>query len=245
MRQLHPDLWTVDAPLRFFGVELGARMTVVRLSGGGLLLHSPVAYDAQLAAEVRALGPVVALVAPNRFHHLFVGDWSAAFPDARLFVAPTLDEKRPELLVHGVLSDAPDEAWADVLDQVWIRGFPMTHEVVFFHRASGTLIVTDLAFNIGPSSARLTRWAFRATGAYGRLTPTWLERLGIRDRSAFRASMDRVMAWPFERVIMAHGEVVSSGGRQALYRGYSWLWPVSLTSDGVVRPLAGSKESAS
>ena len=32
MQQLHSDVWVTSSPLRFFGVEIGARMTVVRLS---------------------------------------------------------------------------------------------------------------------------------------------------------------------------------------------------------------------
>ena len=48
MRELVPDrLWVREMPLRLFGVELGTRMSIVRLSGqvGGLWLHSPVALD--------------------------------------------------------------------------------------------------------------------------------------------------------------------------------------------------------
>jgi hypothetical protein len=43
MRQLDSDLWVAESPMRFFGLELGARMTVIRLAGSRLLVHSPVA----------------------------------------------------------------------------------------------------------------------------------------------------------------------------------------------------------
>jgi hypothetical protein len=70
VRQLDSDLWVSESPLRFLGLEVGARMTVVRLSGGRLWLHSPVPAIPELIEQVRALGEVAYLVAPNRFHHL-------------------------------------------------------------------------------------------------------------------------------------------------------------------------------
>ncbi len=82
MQRLHSDLWITDSPLRFLGLEVGARMTVVRLPGPKLLLHSPIAAAPDLVREVKALGPVAYLVAPNRLNHLFVGEWQRACPDA-------------------------------------------------------------------------------------------------------------------------------------------------------------------
>ncbi len=223
MQQLHPDLWIADAPLRFAGLEVGSRMTVVRLPGPKLLLHSPIAASDELVREVKALGPVAYLVAPNRFHHLFVGDWQRACPDAAIYAAPGLDAKRADLAIAGELSDEPEPGWKGVLDQVLLDGFPLVNEVVFFHRSSATLIATDLAFNVGSNSPRLTRLAFRLAGSYGRLAPTLVERLFVRDRAAFRHSLERILEWPFERVVVAHGEVSEQGGREELIRGYSWV----------------------
>ena len=223
MQQLHSDLWISDSSLRFAGLEVGARMTVVRLPGSELLLHSPVAATEDLVREVKALGRVAYLVAPNRFHHLSVGEWLQACPEASVYVAPGLDEKRPDLEIAGVLTDEPEPGWASTIDQVLVRGFPLANEVVFFHRPSTTLIATDLAFNVGSSSPPLTRFAFRLSRAYGRLSPTLLERLFVRDRSAFRRSLESILEWPFERVVVAHGQVSETGGREELARGYSWV----------------------
>jgi hypothetical protein len=122
-----------------------------------------------------------------------------------------------------VLADEAEPGWSGVLDQQLLRGFPFANEVVFFHRSSATLIATDLVFNVGSSSPPLTRLAFRLGGSYGRLSPTPLERLLVRDRSAFRDSLERVLDWPFDRVVVAHGEVSEKGGREELIRGYSWV----------------------
>jgi hypothetical protein len=223
MQQLHSDLWIAGSPLRFLGLEVGARMTVVRLPDSRLLLHSPIAATVELVREVQAVGRVAYIVAPNRLHHLFVGEWQRACPDALLYVAPGLDTKRADLAIEGVLGDESEPGWRGDIDQVLLRGFPFANEVVFFHRPSATLIAADLAFNIGASSPPLTRLFFRLGGVYGRLSPTLLERLLVRDRTAFRHSLERILDWPFERVVVAHGEVSEKAGREELIRGYSWL----------------------
>ena len=43
-------IWTSAAPLRFMGLQVNTRMTVCRLSDGGLVLISPVARTEDLAA---------------------------------------------------------------------------------------------------------------------------------------------------------------------------------------------------
>ena len=223
MKQLDADLWVTESPLRFFGLEVGARMTVVRLPGSKLLVHSPISASPRLLQEVEALGPVAYLVAPNRLHHLFVGEWQRAFPDSSLYVAPGLDSKRADLEIAGVLGDEPEPGWKSTLDQARLEGLPFANEVVFFHRPSATLIATDLAFNIGSSSPFLTRLVFRIGRSYGQLGPTPLERLLVRDRASFRRSLQRILEWPFDRVVVAHGEVCENGGREELLRGYEWI----------------------
>ncbi len=223
MQQLHDDLWIADSPLRFGGLEVGTRMTVVRLPGPRMLLHSPIAASEALLREVQTLGPVSYLIAPNRLHHLFVGEWKEACPEAEIHAAPGLESKRPDLTIDGVLGEAPDPGWAEELDQTLLHGFPFANEVVFFHRPSATLIASDLAFNIGHQSPLPTRLFFRLAGGYGRLAPSVLERLMIRDRAAFRGSLERIFEWPFERVVVAHGEVSETGGREELMRSYEWI----------------------
>ncbi len=198
-------------------------MTVICLPDARLLLHSPIALTDDLAREVEALGTVTYLVAPNKLHHLFVADWQQTFPEALAYVAPGLETKRPDLQVAGLLGGEPESGWADRVEQVLLEGFPFANEVVFFHRPSATLIATDLAFNFGPGSSKLTRLVFRLGGTHDRLSPTHLERMLVRDRAAFRRSMERILAWPFERIVVAHGDVSESGGREELLAGYSWL----------------------
>jgi hypothetical protein len=223
MHQLAPDLWTVTRPQSFLGLPVGARMTVMRLASGRLLLHSPLPLDAGLRAELDALGPVAYAVAPNRVHHLYAGDVRKAYPDARLWIAPGLEKKRPDLVYEALLGDEAPAEWRGEVDQVFFAGRPYENEVAFFHRASRTLIVSDLAFNFGPRAPWRTRVFMSLIRSYGHLTPTKLDPLLIRDRAAARASLERILAWDFERVVVAHGEVQETGGKALLRDGYAWL----------------------
>ena len=132
LERLTDDVWTEQRPLRFFGLETGTRMTIVRLASGGLFVHSPVALDAELRAAVDALGPVTAVVAPSRFHHLYVGEWAAAYPTASVSGCPGLEKKRKDIAWSRILGDEPAAEWQGELDQVFFGARSLENEVVFF-----------------------------------------------------------------------------------------------------------------
>ena len=92
LRALAPDLWVAEAPLRWLGIELGRRMTVVRLSSGDLLVHSPAELTPGLKAELAAVGDVRFVVPASRFHgHLYMEQYVEAYPKVELFAAPGLN----------------------------------------------------------------------------------------------------------------------------------------------------------
>ena len=203
--------------------DIGARMTIIKLADGSLFLHSPVRLDEETRAALDALGPVRFVVAPNTVHHLFVADYFDAYPAARVYAAPGLAEKRRDLRFHAVLGDEAPPEWRAEIVQHLFQGAPRLNEVVFFHAATRTLILTDLAFNVARHKTAGARLFYFAVGAAGRFGPHRLVRLLMRDRRAARASLRTILAWDFDRVIVAHGEVLESGGREALRRGYHWL----------------------
>jgi hypothetical protein len=223
LRVLGPDLWVAERPLKLFVGDIGARMTVVRLRDGGLLLHSPVRLDAGTRSALDALGPVRAVVAPSKVHHLFVGDYTPVYPDAVVYGAPGLAAKRPRLRVDHVLGDEAPADWRGDIDQHVFRGAPVLNEVVFLHRSTRTLVLTDLAFNVpaaGTSGAPIFHWL---VGAAGRFGPHRMVRAFIRDRRAARASVDRLLGWDFDRVIVSHGNVLEAGGRDRVAAGFAFL----------------------
>lgn len=222
LEPLADDVWVAARPLRFFGVEIGTRMTVVRLPGGGLFVHSPVALDEPTRAAVDALGPVAAIVAPSLYHHLYVGEWARAYPEASLSGCPGLAKKRADVPWSRVLGDQPADEWRGSLEQVFFGALPMQNEVVFFHPKTRTIISSDLVFDLASHPSGLTRAAALLIG-HRSPGPTVLERAMIADRAAARDQIGRIVAWDAERIVLAHGNVVASDGSAVVRRGYGWL----------------------
>lgn len=215
LRQLAPGVHVVEAPQRFLGLEVGARMTVLELDGG-LLVHSPVAID---PAAIAHLGAPRWVVAPNLLHHLHVGPWAAAGLQA--WAAPGLADKRPDLRFHGVLESA-SRPFGDEVEVLPLRCLPMTAEVVLLHRPSRTLIVSDLVFNFPATAPWRTRAVMRCLCGYPGCRTTLIERWAIR-RDVARRELGRLATWDFDRLIMAHGEVIETGGKSALAGAFRWL----------------------
>jgi hypothetical protein len=137
-------IWVAAARLTYLGMRLTATMTVIRLPGGALLVCSPVALTGARRAEVDALGTVGHLYAPNLFHHVWIGDWAAAYPAARLHAPPGLARKHRGLRVDRTAGQAPEPAFAGAVDEIAVDGFRL-RETALYHPASRTLVVTDLS----------------------------------------------------------------------------------------------------
>jgi hypothetical protein len=224
VKPVAPDLWVVETPLRFRGIEVGRRMTVVRLASGGLLVHSPAPLNVELRESLAELGDVRFVVPASSMHgHLFMEQYRAAYPAAEIFSAPGLDRKRRDLSFDGLLGSTPDPRWQEDLDQAPVLGHRFVTELAFLHRQSRTLIVGDLCFMIGESAPAAMRALARATNAYGRPRPTPMFRLGLRNRVAARRSLDRILGWDFDRIIVGHGELLETGGHGTFRDAYAWL----------------------
>ena len=220
------ELWTADGPIvTVMGFDFPTRMTVIRLSDGALFIWSPVALSRELQRAVEVLGPVRHIVAPNSLHHLFIGEWQTAYPEAKLHAAPRLREKRPDLRWDTELGDKPAADWSNDIDQVVVRGNRITTEVVFFHRRSRTAIFADLIQNF--ESGWFEGW--RAFAAKLDLMtaprPTVLRkyRATFTDRTIARNAIERIIEWPTEGVLAAHSPLIANDGRAAIAHAFGWL----------------------
>jgi hypothetical protein len=194
------------------GIPYPTRMTVVRLSDGSLALISPVPIDDPLAQALGALGPVSHLLAPNRLHHLHLGAAQKRYPEARVLGAAGLAEKEPHLQIEP-LEIERFPALRSTLAAQSIEGVPKISETVLFHRASRTLVVTDLLFNIETPPSWTTSVMLSMTGTRGRLAQSRVWSFLLEDRALARASCERLLEWDFDRLIVAHGNVVRSGAK--------------------------------
>jgi hypothetical protein len=211
------NLWSAETsfvwPVR--GIRIPVRMTVMRLGDGRLVLHSPIALDAGLGAELDALGPVGFIVVPY-MHGAHAEAAARRYPAAALLAAPAPPKGRGSLPFAGTLADEPPAAWAGEIDSRYVQGFRLD-EVLLFQRSTRTLVITDLCFNVHRADNALAKLFFRADGMWRRFGPSYAIRwLGVSDRAAFRRSLERVLAWDVERILPSHGEPIERGGRAAL-----------------------------
>jgi hypothetical protein len=227
LKQFGPEIWTADATdtVAVWGFHYPTRMAVIRLTDGDLFIWSPIALTGGLRAEVDSLGNVRHLIAPNSLHHRFLADWKRAYPDARLYAPPGLRQKRRDLDFDGDLAQAPMPHWAGQIDQVLMHGNIITTEVVFFHFRSSTVLFTDLLQQFPANwfsgwRALVAKWDLMVAGEPS--VPRKF-RLAFTNRRAARASLEHVLSWPAERVLMAHGTAVSADGRAFIGRAFGWL----------------------
>jgi hypothetical protein len=225
LRELVPDLvWVREHPVRLAGGRFLTRMTVMRL-GDGLCVHSPVEIDAPTRTAIEDLGRVRAIIAPSTFHHFFVASAQKAFPAARTYAVEGLDRKRKNLRFDEILGDELPAQWAGQMEQVLV-GNRVMREVVFLHRASRTLIAVDLVENFRDetpgTNATLRAW-MRLFGMWGRPRAAPELRWLTTDRKAARLALDRLLAWDFDRAVIAHGELLDSDAHAAIREAWHWV----------------------
>lgn len=221
MERFADDVWTETRAAKFFGVECGSRMTVVRMADGGLFVHSPVALNDDLRREVDALGEVRAVVAPSVFHHLHVQAWVDAYPRAVFAACPGLEWKRPDLRFDAIMGDEPHPAWSREIAQVYFSA-RRENEVVFHLTRQKIFLCCDSLLNLSKHPNATTRFVARLmrNSAPG---VGWMEPLMIRDRRVARRQVDRILEWDFDKAVLSHGELLESGGHEAVQHAYAWL----------------------
>jgi hypothetical protein len=197
------------------GMQFPARMSVLPLGERKLALVSPVPIDDGMAREIARFGEVAFLIAPNLLHHMYLADAIRRYPSARVLAPPGLSAKRAELSIHGTLDEPPPEL-TDFVDVLPIAGAPSMNEYVFFHRASATLVVTDLVFNIERPRGFFANLFLFLGGCHGRLAASRAWSMFVKDRELARASIERILSLPVRTLVMAHGVVVRSHARQRL-----------------------------
>jgi hypothetical protein len=216
MHNLAPNLHVLEHPQQFLGLELGSRMTILQLAEG-LLIHSPVDVDPK---SVALLGEVRWVLSPNLFHHLHVGRWVEAGAEA--WAAPGLSEKRRDVPFAGMISSKEQNPFGDEVRLYPLRCFPFSNEVVVLHQPSRTLLLTDLLFNFPPTAPWPTRLVMRCAGAYPGCRSSLLEQIEMH-RDVARRELREILSWDFDRIVLAHGDVVESGGKAAMRNAYRWL----------------------
>ncbi len=234
LKELDIDIWVAQQPLRYLGLSVGTKMTVIRLENRELVVISPIEVSDTLVSQLGELGVVKHMIAPNLYHHLFAANFKSLYPQATFWAAPGLTLKKPELPIDRTIEGDRGELFPG-LEFIFFKGFRILglngvdelNECVFFHSSSRTLILTDTAFHFDESFPLLTQFVARIIGGYKQLSPSLLERIATKELEQVRESVKKVLQWDFERVIVAHGSIVERDGKEKFKEGYEqflrWL----------------------
>ena len=214
-------LWLIDGPaIRYGPVPYSTRATVVQLDNGDLWVHSPTALTDGLRAELDATGPVRHLVAPNHAHIANMPEWRAAWPEATVWAAPGAGPEDAQELQ----TDQAEAPWAGQIDQIVVHAGPRLREAAFFHRASRTLILTDL---IEAHETRFHKpwirpliWLAGTDDHAAHMRPRYRWSLRARDKEQLADDIEVLIGWGPARVILAHGRWYRENGRAVLEHAF-------------------------
>lgn len=219
------SLWTATTPIRFAMTWFPHVMTVVRLTDGGVLLHSPCQPSDGLRREIARIGRVSDVVAPNWFHDLYLRQYRDFYPDAA-FWGPALLQRQQRSIINCALDGTTRPSWYAELPYVSLSGLLSFDESVFFHETTRTLIVADLVMNasVGNDAPIVTRLGYRLFGLDGRLRVFPILRwFGVSSRVSLRAAAQQIIAWNPERLIVAHGRPLEEQVTVKLSAALRWL----------------------
>ncbi|KYC36540.1 hypothetical protein WA1_43400 [Scytonema hofmannii PCC 7110] len=160
-------IWTLEQVQGILYTVVPIRMTVVKLSAGGLLIYAPVAPTPECIRLVKELeakhGDVKYIILPTSSgleHKVFVGPFARRFPQAQVFVAPHqwsfpvdlplswlgFPSNRTQIIPKNSSLPFADDFDCAVLDINLGRGYFV--EVALFHKRSRTLLLTDTILSV-------------------------------------------------------------------------------------------------
>jgi hypothetical protein len=211
---LAENLWLLPYPLKMLGVDLRRNVTVIRLASGKLVIHSTGPFSEGDVAAIRALGEPAWILDGILRHDTFAEEGRAAFPEAVYLAPPGFSE------VVGFPTSPivpPPAEWGAELLAIELEGAPAAREVAVLHAPSRTLILTELVFNFGDGQPLWDEILLRvAVGGEHHPGVPRPVRAGVKDDAAFRAALDAILAWDFDRIIVGHGDGIETGGKEKL-----------------------------
>ena len=228
LQEFAHNVWIADGPLVLdMGLLFTTRMTIVKLSDGSVWVESPVPVPFETLKHITELGPVRYVLAATPRHVWRLEGWHTLFPEAQLWAARNtpVTLKPAHLPFTGVLGDAPPPAWADDLDQLAFKGSPLLSEVLFLHKKTRTVILGDL-IQINPilPGKPLRNALFKLFGGLEPHGGVGLDiRLSFTNRKLARQSLDQLLAWDFDKLIIAHGACIEKDAKPFVEQTFRWL----------------------
>ena len=117
--------------------------------------------------------------------------------------------------------------------QIWIKDYPIRYAGCRFDARMTVLKISDTQLMLhSPSEIDpATKQAISALGdvacivapgpyRYFHVGPAQEYQVGWNDRLAARRSLEAFLAWDFEAIVMAHGDLITDGARETAVRAW-------------------------
>jgi hypothetical protein len=210
-REVHDDVAVISFPWHALGIDFNRNVTLLRLGDGRLVVHSTAPFTEQDVATIRHFGQPAWLVDATLMHDTFAKDARKAFPDLP-YLAPEGFTEASGTATKPLSLPPPD--WRDEIDVIKIDGV-RSNEHALYHRRSRTLVVADLFFSF-PKEIRgwprfFVRHFMRLPQSFG--ISAFFRLFVLRDKNAFKHSLNRLLAVDFERLVVAHSEPIVKGAK--------------------------------
>jgi Domain of unknown function (DUF4336) len=216
------------------------------MQSGGVAVFSPVALTPEVKETVASLGELKYIAALDYEHHIFIGPWHEAYPNAKVIGVEGLPEKREKQKNEPVPFAAVftkdnretmkiDEEFDSEFEYEYAPSHP-NKELIFFHNPSKTLIEADYMFNLpateqfsksgeDPTSGFLTK-LFNIINntrgeALGQKRFMWYA-LSWSDRKGWNESAAKINTWDFDTIVPCHGDVIETGGKAIFQKVFAW-----------------------
>lgn len=234
LKPVAPGVWMIDGPVMKlnvgpFKLPFPTRSVVIRLSNGGLWIWSPTKPTRELFAELDATGAVEQLVSPNKFHYASIAAWKQRYPNAKAWASPGVRDRafsqQIDVTFDDDLRDDAPPAWSSEIQQLIFKGSRWMQEVVFFHRATSTLLVADMVMALESDRvAPSLRWLYKAAAVMtpGQ-APREVQAATWGQQPQARRCAELIQSWQPARVIVGHGSNFFEDAPAKLKRAFAWL----------------------
>lgn len=216
------------------------------MQNGSVAVFSPVALTPEVKKTVADLGELKYIAALDIEHHIFLGPWHEAFPNAKVIGPEGLPEKRDKaknekvpfaaVLTKANMDNISIDPEFDAEFNVQYVPGHMNKEIAFLHKPSKTLIEADLMFNL-PATEQFSKSG--QSGTSGILTKLFSSlnntsgtaiaqkrfiwyAISSADRPSFNASIARINSWDFDKIVPCHGDVIETGGKGVFQKVFEW-----------------------
>lgn len=218
------DLWIVDGPIAYdMGFPFSTRMIIAKLNDGSLWMCDPVQVSTNTLNQIKDLGVVKYLIASTWRHVWRLKEGHRLYPEAELWSSRHVPSSCKELPLTGFLTDEQPKDWENDFEQLAFKGNKLLDEVLFFHKKSRTLVMGDLIQNYTIKKGEPLRNALRKVGGVADGGVPRDIRLTFTERDQARKSLEQLLSWDFEKVIIGHGPCIENEAKAFVKQAFQWL----------------------